>query len=812
MKRLHSLFLFLALLGFWPLFTHAQETEITSTLRGTCKDIETGKPLEWATVILYQDSTAITGANTDSLGQFRLTKVPVGRYDVVATYSGYKPTARTNIIVNSGKETVLVLELQESIMETVVIKGNKKGEAINEMSLISTKQFSIEEAERYAGSRGDPLRMASNFAGVSGTDDTRNDLVIRGNSPLGIVYRMEDVNIPNPNHFAVTGSAGGPVGMLNNKVLANSDFMSGAFPAEFGNGIAGAFDLNMRSGNNERHEYTLQVGNFGAEITGEGPLSRDGQGSYLFNYRYATLSFFQQVGIDIGTDAIPEYMDGSFKVNLPDAKGNTLSLWGMGGWSSIDFVDSDNLNDQERDLFATEEQDETFRSSIGVLGASYLMPINDKSYAKFILAGSREFTNMNHFTIHKHQELINGDSLWLLDSLTRKMGFRNVQDKLSFNAFLKHKFNARSSLKAGFFADEYLISLNDSILEPPDSIFRRRMDYDGMHLLLQPYVQWKYLLNENVTLSTGLHGQWWSLNNSWAIEPRAGLKIKASPKSSVNVGVGMHSQLQPTYIYFQQQVNAAGLMTRHNIDLDFSRSLHFVVGYDRVLGEEWRMRAEAYYQHLYGIPIDTVPSSFSMANQGSGFDRFFPGKLVNEGTGWNYGLELTLEKFFSHNWFLMFSSTLFDSKYVASNGRTFNTDFNANYIANVLGTKEFHWGKKRRSSLGIGGRVTVAGGKRYSPIDTTATLATEDLIINEDERNTLQFRPYFRLDLKMNYKVNAKKLTHEVGVDLVNLTSQQNLLRLQYVGGNDLTQEVYQLGFLPIFYYRVDFAFANKRE
>ena len=384
MKRLAFILnISLLLIGLMPSLSFSQD--ITSTIRGTCKDIESGAPLEMARVVIYQDSTPLNGAMTDSMGNFRIENVPVGRYNIVATYIQYNPAAMTNVIVNSGKETVLTIEMQESIMDVVEITATERGAALNDMATVSTKQFTIEEAERYAGSRGDPARMAANFAGISGTDDTRNDLVIRGNSPLGVVYRLEGVNIPNPNHFAVTGSAGGPVGMLNNKVLANSDFMSGAFPAEFGNGIAGAFDLNMRSGNDERHEYTFQVGNFGAELTGEGPLSKDSHASYLVNYRYATLGFFQQVGIDIGTEAVPEYMDGSFKLNFPGAKGNTFSLFGLGGWSSIDFIDSDNLNEEGRDLYATDEQDETFRSSMGVVGASYLHPLSDKSYLKFIL-------------------------------------------------------------------------------------------------------------------------------------------------------------------------------------------------------------------------------------------------------------------------------------------------------------------------------------------------------------------------------------------------------------------------------------------
>jgi hypothetical protein len=165
----------------------------------------------------------------------------------------------------------------------------RKDQAINEMAVVSARSFTIDETERYAGSLGDPSRMAANFAGVTSVSDQRNDIVIRGNSPLGLLWRLEGLEIPNPNHFGSIGTTGGPISMLNINHLTNSDFYTGAFPAEYGNALAGAFDIRMRNGNNQKHEFMGQMGFNGFELGAEGPFSSNSQASYMANFRYSTL-------------------------------------------------------------------------------------------------------------------------------------------------------------------------------------------------------------------------------------------------------------------------------------------------------------------------------------------------------------------------------------------------------------------------------------------------------------------------------------------------------------------------------------------
>lgn len=214
---------------------------------------------------------------------------------------------------------VINVELEENAikMDEVEVKASSEKDLVNTMQMANMKSFSIEETERYAGSRQDPARMAQNFAGVQGTNDSRNDIVIRGNSPAGLLWRLEDIDIPNPNHFAVAGSAGGPQSIINNKYLSNSEFYTGAFPANYGNAVGGVFDLKMRNGNNEKHERTFQLGILGTEIALEGPISKKSGASYLVSYRYSTLALFGSFNINLGTSAIPNYQDIGIRLNFP---------------------------------------------------------------------------------------------------------------------------------------------------------------------------------------------------------------------------------------------------------------------------------------------------------------------------------------------------------------------------------------------------------------------------------------------------------------------------------------------------------------
>ncbi len=248
--------------------------EVTQTVRGVVMDKQTRMTLPGAAVYIL-DSNPVRGTSTGHDGTFRLENVEIGRVSLGVSFIGYHDIVLSNLNLQSGKELVINIYLDEMVMsvdEVVITHRADKAEALNRMTSVSARGFTVEETERYAGSRNDPARMAANFAGVVGSDDSRNDMIIRGNSPMGLLWRLDWVEIPNPDHWGMAGTTGGPVSMLNNTLLENSDFMTGAFPAEYGNALSGVFDLRMRASNNEQYEFLGQVGCNGFELGAEGPV------------------------------------------------------------------------------------------------------------------------------------------------------------------------------------------------------------------------------------------------------------------------------------------------------------------------------------------------------------------------------------------------------------------------------------------------------------------------------------------------------------------------------------------------------------
>ena len=795
-------FLLLILITLCAGFLYAQRP--VQTIRGKVVDKLSESTLPGVIVLIKDDSTKKLNASTDLNGKFRIDKVPVGRHTILLKFMGYNDITLNNIIVDAGKEVVLNIAMEEKVydLKSAEIVAKKGSEVSNEMATVSASTFSIEETDRYSGSRSDPARMVSNFAGVQGADDSRNDVVIRGNSPMGLLWRIEGVDIPNPNHFAVPGTTGSALSILNNKVFGNSDFFTGAFPAEYGNANAGVFDIRIRNGNNEKHEFTAQLGFLGTELAAEGPISKKAGSSYLVTYRYSTLKIMSSLNIRIGTDAVPNYQDASFKLNFPLKKGGVLSIFGMGGASKINMMMSDKSAD-DVDLYGDNNRDQLFSTSMGVVGVTHSITFNASTFLRTTISlyGSRASSNDNIF----YRDTV---APYAVDTLFKKMDYNYDSRKITLNSAVNKKFNTRLSMKTGIIAEQLFFNNIDSTFIEATSTWQMQADYKGNSYLIQPYTQWKYKQSDNLVFSVGLHAQYLTLGSHFRVEPRAGIKWDFLKNQSLSLGYGMHSQMQPTYIYFQQKKNVIGNLTMLNHDLDFTYSQHFVLGYESSFGKSMRIKSEVYYQNLSNIPVDIHPTSFSLINQGASFSRFFPDSLINKGTAYNYGLELTLEKTFSNSYYFLITGSLYQSRYKGSDGIERNTDFNGLYAVNLLIGKEFKLGEKLVFISGI--KVTLAGGKYYTPADQAASKLAGELVEIDSLRNTSRTPDYFRFDLKLGIKRNGKKLTHELAIDLLNVFQTKNVLGLIYAPDpkNPNAYPVhkeYQLGFLPLFYYKVYF-------
>lgn len=780
--------------------------QLTQNIRGVVYDKESKTPLIGVAVI-QNDKANSAGTVTDDQGQYILQNVPVGKVSITVSYVGYQSITLSNVLVTSAKEVLLNIEMEESANKMLEVEVKAKKEHINEMALVSAKTFDVQETERYAGSRADPARMASNFAGVQGADDSRNDIIIRGNSPQGVLWRLEEADIPNPNHFSIPGTTGGPVSMLNNKTLANSDFFTGAFPAEYGNSTAGVFDLKMRNGNNKRHELTGQIGFLGTELAAEGPLSKKGAASYLFTYRYSTLKLFEGLNIKIGTNSVPNYQDGALKINLPVGKKSNIAIFGIGGLSKIDLIVS-KLTEQPEELYGESDRDQYFYSRTGVGGVSFHHLIDKNTYTKVVIVQSVNEVGSRHDKVFR-------DVNYKVDSLKHVLGYTfNIKTTTS-HWYINKKLSARSVIKAGIINNYFRVNMTDSSRQFPVSRqdWQHRLDYEGRTALLQLYAQYKYRPTDALTFTAGLHCQYLTHTKEAVVEPRIGMRLRTSYKGVITAGYGVHSQMQPMYQYFAHlpQNRAADM---HNYNLGFTRSHHGVAGYEHVFSNVLRLRSEVYYQYLFNVPIETrTGSSFSGLNQGASFSRLFPDTLVNKGTGYNYGIELTIERSFHCNFYILATASLFDSKAKGNDGIYRNTDYNTRFASNLLAGYEPKIGKN--SVLLTGVKITYAGGRLYSPPDVAASNTTGDLVVVEQQRNTLKFPHYFRADVRLGIRINARRFTHEIAADMVNIFGIKNVLSLSY--NADLAAQGaypfvknYQLGFLPLFYYRVDFGSGRK--
>lgn len=771
----------------------------TQTVRGRIIDQQSQYPLIGATVYV-PNTSPIIGGTTDSEGYFELRNVPLGRVAIKVSYIGYKEQFIPNILVTSGKEVVLNIALEEQIItgeEIVITAEQDKTQLNNELATVSARGFTIEETSRYAGSRNDPARMATNYAGVSGANDSRNDIIIRGNSPTGLLWRFEGIDIPSPNHFSSLGATGGPVGMLNNNVLANSDFFTGAFPAEYGNANAGVFDVKMRTGNNSKQEYLFQVGFAGVEAGIEGPFSENSRASYLVNYRYSTLAVFDAIGLDFGTgSAVPQYQDLSFKIDLPTKKAGRFSLFGLGGISNIDLLGSDEDSPDPNDAFGDINQDLRFKSGTGVIGLKHLFYFDEKTYSEFTLAVSGTYNEAVFDSLSRAE---NGE---ILDQVFE--GATDVsQMRYSLRGEVNRKFNAKNNLRVGFITDIFDASVIDSLRLPRSDEFQIRRDFSGTSTLFQAYTQWQHRFNDRLTLNLGLHYQYYNLSDAQSLEPRAGLQYRLNPKSSLSFGFGMHSQLQPLLVYLQETEVEPGVFQRTNQNLDFTRSIHYVLAYDNALSDDFRIKVEAYYQRVTDAPVENIPSSFSLLNEGDDFGFSDKNFLVSSGTGYNYGLELTLEKFYSNNYYFLITNSLFNSRYEGSDGIERNTTYNGNFVSNFLFGKEFK--VREKNAFFIDAKLTWAGGRRFTPIDLESSNREGFEVTFDDQAFSEQYPDYFRLDLKAGYRINAAKVTHEFFLDVQNVTNQENILRREYNSATRGVSNVNQLGLFPVIQYKLQF-------
>jgi hypothetical protein len=727
------------------------QSTLKQTILGSVSDNASDMPLIGATIIVEGTNPA-RGAITDENGNFKIEKVPLGRFNIVVRYVGYEPYLAKEVLVGSGKEVILNPTLKESFTqldEVRVTPNSNKEQSINSMTSVSARQFSVEETQRYAGGFNDPGRLASSFAGVANSDVESNGIVVRGNSPTGSQWRVEGTEVTNPNHFAGSKILGGGfVSFFSNQLLANSDFLTGAFPAEYGNALSAVFDIKLRNGNPDKHEYVVQTGVMGIDLTAEGPFNKKTRSTYLVNYRYSTFGLVQNF-LPEG-EGLPIYQDLCFKLNFP-TKAGVFSFWGAGATDDY-YEKADNNPDNWNMLKKRQEQLGEFNTAISGISHKYLL--KSDAYINSSLVYSINNKKMDMKWMH--------DNLVLYDQVRMDL----IDQQLSFSTFINKKFSSRHSNRTGMvirkLGFKYFLLDAPRKMSPLDTVANE----NGYADTYQFYTQSKINISPSLITNIGVHFHYFGLNGSKSVEPRIGLQWLAFKKTTISFAYGNHSKIQEMgYYLFKDSATGANVLPNKN--LGFSKAHHFVLGFDYKINENTRIKIEPYYQYLYNIPV-TEDSSFSAINLVQ-YDEI-KSKLVNKGTGTNIGIDLTLERFLQKGYYYMVTVSIFDSKYKGGDNIERNTRFNKKVIANVLGGKEWYINKGQKNQIiGVNGRIYYYGGDWASPVKNEASLHEKKIVYDDTRAFEVQQPSTLRFDLGLSYRINKSNYSNVFELQIMNV-------------------------------------------
>jgi hypothetical protein len=772
--------LFLSLLiGLTVFLGHAQN--ITQTVKGTITDQVTGNPLVKAS-LKFTNGSAEQGTQTDESGKFSID-LAVGRYKTMVSYTGYGHVEQ-ELLVIAGRQAIVSIQLAPSVQtlkEVEVSSGSLPAE------LPGLRSLSIEKTLRVPANFFDPVRVATAYPGVVAANDQGNSIIIRGNSPNGLLWRLNGLDIVNPNHLANAGTIsdkpmanGGGVNILSAQMLGRTDFYMGAFPSNYGNALSGIIDMSMRQGNTDKREHTAQASLIGLDYATEGPIGKSKNTSYLVNLRYSTVGLLSKLGVNFGDESIT-FKDFSFNIHSNLKKGGQLSFFGFGGDSKNDFdAKQPEAWKEDKDKYSIH-----YSSKAYAVGMNYSAPaFNGKFFA-----GISYSSNDQNRDQQVSDKIPTTEVRLLYDRY--KLNNAIMSTNFRFETSLSQKTIWEVGVMTNYMNNDLRLGKSigciTCISNPTGALTSTNQGF-----LVQPFTNFRVDVSSSLFMNVGARYLQYTFNNSSSFEPRLSLTFRPTENSSIDLAYSLVSQLQLPQVY----------VAYANEDLGLTKSHHFDASYRKTLSSGLNLRMGVFYQRLFNVPIEAnTTSTFSTINLMEGF---VPGYLVNEGTGDNYGIDLTLEKmFYNRNYFLV-GGSYYDSKYTAGDGVKRNTRFNGHYTLSAVYGKEWTKAEKNRT-IGLNTRVLYLGGLRQSAVNVNYSRDNNETVYNVDNPFNEKLKDYFRIDLRLSFRKNKPGYTRTFAVDIQNLTSQQNEAYQYY----DFTQQKivnkYQLGIIPVLVYRIDF-------
>ncbi len=776
-----------AVLGFLAGFVARAQT-----VQGRVVDANTSQGLAYATVTLFtMEDSLVSNVLSDERGFFSLSAPTEGKYRLVAQMLGYEPSI-TELYLYSGRTITVELGLKprfHQLPEVTIQVGETKAE--KPLSRLSRIRFYPEQTLRYAGTMGDVLRMTQVLPQVYALSDVRNDLVVRGNAPWGVMYRVEDIDIPNPNHFAEAGTSSGPVSILNNNTIAHLDFYAGAFPAEFVGAYSAVFDIDMKTGAYSQTQGIFQIGWTGTELLLEGPLNRQRKYAYLVSYRYSFLDLLKLLGVNFGTSAVPRYQDLTFTLSFP-GKWET-KIWGLGGISSITF--EEDQEGQQGLSFAGINL--RFASQMGASGVRTVIPVKKPFY----LSAAVGVTHSGSQTLIRQ---------WVSLQNGMVTTYKNIYRTQTVSTHIKCGVSRpKWHLRMGIIIDHIRSLATDTVFLVPGQQYTQTRNFDGTTQKLRAYSQGEFRMSRRAKTLLGISLLYHRLLNKVAIDPRASLQWDLSPSTQLRFGYSLLSTDLPLPIY--QMVFTDSLTGEKSYPyqtLPFMKAHHAVLEAEHRLNKNWSINIALYRQWLFNIPVDgdSLLPWWSILTEGLNYGLVLPvGNPVPKGRGKNIGVELTLQKRFTKGTYALFTLSLFDSKYTGIDGQWYNTPYNGQFATNLLAGTEFKIPKSKHLTGIVDVRLFYAGGRWTHPIDTPATLQAHRLVWDYSRPFSVKVPNYFKLDLKLGVRLSQKKISQEWLLYLQNLTNHKNIFSYEYSPTQNQIITLYQMGFVPVMLYRLLF-------
>ncbi|HZY79447.1 MAG TPA: TonB-dependent receptor [Cyclobacteriaceae bacterium] len=751
-------------------FSYGQS--LTSSVAGIVRDNASRKGVEGAFIYLVGGDSLT--AITDASGRFSIENVKPGRYICSVHSLGYE-TDEQEALVITGKTSIIEFNLIEKVTELETLTVQARPTNNTETSAIS---LPIEKVMRMPANFFDPVRMLSSYPGVVTTNDQANNIVVKGNSPTGLLWRLNGMDIVNPNHLANAGTFndkptanGGGVNILSAQMLDRTDFYSGTMPARYGNLTSAALDMTLRNGNSRRREYTAQASLIGLDFAAEGPMGRKGRTSYLANARYSTVGLLSNMGVNFGDEKI-NFQDFSFNINsLVGQRGGSISFFGFGGVSRNEFYAKTDSTEWEKDK---DRFTIIYNNITYALGTRLDLPLK------------KSFTFSSGLTFSGNDQDRESTSIGTPRLPVQRSNLDTNRKLLSGFASITGKWSPKLSGEFGA-----MVNYNRDQLSNYELLPFMQTDAAGTssYVLVQPYGQLSFRTGKFLAVG-GLRYMYSTFGQS-ALDPRINLQYQVTLTQNFYVTGGQMSQMLPAGIYMTQPKSTAR---------NFLQKKFLEVGH-MIQFETWKLNSSVYYHFYDRVPVSQT-SAFSALNyiEGTVFEQ-----LVPVGTGNNQGVALQAERSFVEGYYLLTGASVYRSTYVAGDNLSRPTKFDGRYSLMVTGGRE--WLKQvneHNRSFGIHGRLMYLGGLRDTPIDENMSRSMGVTTYQQDTYSVM-LKDYVRVDLRVSWRKDKKNYTRTIALDVQNVAGIKNEAYRYYDAflGKVVTQ--YQVGFIPVLVYRVDF-------